>query len=207
MFICADIRYRSQTYQQSRNARYLKEPARFLFSEKDADLGTHIAITRNVAIARSHCLDRTSILDFKAASSRFGHSNVVLDVFMETRFSLLIFLLSKRTSCKSSVKCLINRICGTFDEVKLFWSSDTCKAKIVSPRITSIQYCGRCSVLRGIASVHVGDSISTVEAIQYCGVEFLAFLHFADIANRKLSTIYNFETKIALDFYRNWQLG
>ena len=35
----------------------------------------------------------------------------------------------------------------------------------------------------------VGDSISTVEAIQYCGVEFLIFLHFADIANQKLSAI------------------
>ena len=29
--------------------------------------------------------------------------------------------------------------------------------------VEAIQYCG------GIASVHVGDSISTVEAIQYCG--------------------------------------
>ena len=72
----------------------------------------------------------------------------------------------------------------------------------------TIQYCG------GIASVHVGDSISTVgnststeEAIQYCGVKFLIFLCLADIANQRLSTIYNFEMKIALDFYRNWQLG
>ena len=29
--------------------------------------------------------------------------------------------------------------------------------------VEAIQYC------EGIASVHVGDSISTVEAIQYCG--------------------------------------
>ena len=29
--------------------------------------------------------------------------------------------------------------------------------------VEAIQYCG------AIASVHVGDSISTVEAIQYCG--------------------------------------
>ena len=58
----------------------------------------------------------------------------------------------------------------------------------------------------GIASVLWGDSISTVEAIQYCGVKFLIFLYLADIANQKLSTIYNFETKIALGFYRNWQL-
>ena len=55
-----------------------------------------------------------------------------------------------------------------------------------------------------------GDSISTVgiasvlrEAIQYCGVKFLIFLHLDDIANQKLSAIYNFETKIALDFYCN----
>ena len=48
--------------------------------------------------------------------------------------------------------------------------------KTTSPRITSVQYCGGCSVLRGIASVHVGDSISTcgdsistAEAVQYCG--------------------------------------
>ena len=76
--------------------------------------------------------------------------------------------------------------------------------------VEAIQYtnCG------GIASVHVrdgistvGDSISPAEAIQYCGVKFLIFLHLADIANQKLSTIYNFETKIALDFYRNWQFG
>ena len=70
--------------------------------------------------------------------------------------------------------------------------------------VEAIQYCG------GIASVHVGDSISTVgdsistaEAIQYCGVKFLIFLYLADIANQKLSAIYNFETKIALDFYCN----
>ena len=29
--------------------------------------------------------------------------------------------------------------------------------------VEAVQYCG------GIAAVHVGDSISTVEAIQYCG--------------------------------------
>ena len=54
---------------------------------------------------------------------------------------------------------------------------------LCSPRITSVQYCGGCSILWGIASVHVGDSISTVgnsistvgdsistaEAVQYCG--------------------------------------
>ena len=49
----------------------------------------------------------------------------------------------------------------------------------------------------------VGDSISTVEAIQYCRVKFLIFLYLADIANQKLSAIYNFEMKIALDFYCN----
>ena len=49
----------------------------------------------------------------------------------------------------------------------------------------------------------MGDSISTVEAIQYCGVEVLIFLYLADIVNQKLSAIYNFETKIALDFYCN----
>ena len=45
-----------------------------------------------------------------------------------------------------------------------------------SPRITSVQYCGGCSVLWGIALVlwgialvHVGDSISTADAVQYCG--------------------------------------
>ena len=53
----------------------------------------------------------------------------------------------------------------------------------------------------------VGDSISTAETIHYCGVEFLIFLHFADIVNKNFSVIYNFETKIALDFYHNWQLG
>ena len=72
--------------------------------------------------------------------------------------------------------------------------------------VEAIQYCG------GIASVHVGryhqsvlwgDSISTAEAIRYCGVKFLIFLYLVDIANQKLSAIYNFETKIALDFYRN----
>ena len=58
-----------------------------------------------------------------------------------------------------------------------------------------------------ISSVLWGDSISTVEAIQYCRVKFLIFLYLADIANQKLSTIYNFETKIALDFYRNCKLA
>ena len=63
--------------------------------------------------------------------------------------------------------------------------------------VEAIQYCGR------IASVLLGDSISTAEAIQYCGVKFLIFLYLADIVNQKLSAIYNFETKIVLDFYRN----
>ena len=63
--------------------------------------------------------------------------------------------------------------------------------------VEAIQYCG------GIASVHVGDSISTVEAIQYCRVKFLIFLYLADIANQKLSAIYNFEMKIVLGFYCN----
>ena len=40
---------------------------------------------------------------------------------------------------------------------------------LASPHITSVQYCGGCSVLWGIASVHVGDSISAVEAVQYSG--------------------------------------
>ena len=43
------------------------------------------------------------------------------------------------------------------------------------------------------------DSISTVEAIQYCGVKILTFLYLADIMNQKLSGIYNLETKIALN--------
>ena len=49
----------------------------------------------------------------------------------------------------------------------------------------------------------VGDSISTAEAIQYCGVKFLIFLYLVDIANQKLSAIYNFKPKIALDLYCN----
>ena len=49
----------------------------------------------------------------------------------------------------------------------------------------------------GITSVLWGDSISTAEVIQYCGVKFLIFLYLADIANQKLSAIYNFEMKIA----------
>ena len=52
----------------------------------------------------------------------------------------------------------------------------------------------------GIASVLWGNSISTAQAIQYCGVKFLIFLYLVDIANQKLSAIYNFETKIALIF-------
>ena len=55
----------------------------------------------------------------------------------------------------------------------------------------------------GIASVLGGDSISTAEAIQYCEVKFLICLYLADFANQKLSAIYNFQTKIALDFYRS----
>ena len=36
--------------------------------------------------------------------------------------------------------------------------------------VEAIQYCrGIAAVLLGIPSVHVGDSISTVEAVQYCG--------------------------------------
>ena len=74
----------------------------------------------------------------------------------------------------------------------------------------AIQYC------EGIASVHVGDGISTVgDRISTLGIasvlrrlfstvelNFLIFLYLADITNQKLSAIYNFETKIVLDFYR-----
>ena len=68
----------------------------------------------------------------------------------------------------------------------------------------AIQYCGGiASVLVGDSISTVGDSISTAEAIQHCGVKFSIFLYLADIANKKLSAIYNFETKIALDFYCN----
>ena len=64
----------------------------------------------------SSYLERSSTLDFKdAATPRFDHSNVVFDLFMETRFSHLIASLSKRTACQSSVNAyLINRICGIF---------------------------------------------------------------------------------------------
>ena len=52
----------------------------------------------------------------------------------------------------------------------LLWrdSFSTCEDSIST--VEAIQYCGGiAAVLRGIASVHVGDSISTVEAVQYCG--------------------------------------
>ena len=54
----------------------------------------------------------------------------------------------------------------------------------------AIQYCG------GIASVHVGDSISTVG-------DSISTVEAIQLANQKLSAIYNFETKIVLDFYCN----
>ena len=58
------------------------------------------------------------------------------------------------------------------ETVKVGMSSDWSEWQsivILSPHITSVQYCGGCSALWGIASVHVGDSISTVESVQYCG--------------------------------------
>ena len=66
--------------------------------------------------------------------------------------------------------------------------------------VEAIQYCG------GLHQYMWGIVISTAEAIQYCGVKFSIFLYLADIVNQKLSAFYNFETKIALDFYRNLQL-
>ena len=48
----------------------------------------------------------------------------------------------------------------------------------------------------------VGDSISTV-GDSISTVEFLIFLYLVDVVNQKLSAIYHFETKIALDFYCN----
>ena len=99
--------------------------------------------------------------------------------------------------------------------VTLFLRDVWPKSDAKSPHITSVQYCGGCSVLQGIASVLWRDSISTCGGYhqycgglhQYCGVKFLIFIHLADKGNKKLSTIYNFETKLALEFYRNWQLG
>ena len=50
---------------------------------------------RNVSISRSHYPERASALDFKDTSApRFGHSDVVFDLFLETRFLHLIALLS-----------------------------------------------------------------------------------------------------------------
>ena len=50
---------------------------------------------RNLSISRSHYPERASALDFKDTSApRFGHSDVVFDIFLETRFLHLIALLS-----------------------------------------------------------------------------------------------------------------
>ena len=47
------------------------------------------------SFARSHYLERASALEFKdAAAPRSGHSDVVLDLFIETQFLHLIALLS-----------------------------------------------------------------------------------------------------------------
>ena len=46
-------------------------------------------------MSRSHYPERASSLDFKDADTpRFGQSNIVLDLFIETHFSHLITLLS-----------------------------------------------------------------------------------------------------------------
>ena len=48
--------------------------------------------------------ERASVLDFKDATiPRFGHSNVVFDLFIETRFSHLITLLFNFSYCMSKV--------------------------------------------------------------------------------------------------------
>ena len=45
-------------------------------------------------VIRSHYKERASALDFKdAATLRFGHSNIVFDLLLETSFSHLITLL------------------------------------------------------------------------------------------------------------------
>ena len=50
---------------------------------------------RNLRISRSHYSERASALDFKDTSAaRFGHSDVVFDLFLETCFLHLIALLS-----------------------------------------------------------------------------------------------------------------
>ena len=50
--------------------------------------------------ARSHYLERASVLDFKdAATLRFGHRDVVFDLFTETHFLHLITLLSNFQNC------------------------------------------------------------------------------------------------------------
>ena len=86
----------------------------------------------------------------------------------------------------------VNQRCPLF-EVSVNWRFDCAKSQRFgavgsrsqeAPLITSVQYCGGCSALwgdsistcGGITSVlwknsisTVGDSISTVEAFQYCG--------------------------------------
>ena len=41
--------------------------------------------------------------------------------------------------------------------------------RIGTPHITSVQYCGGCSILWGDSFSTVGDNFSTVEVIQYSG--------------------------------------
>ena len=49
---------------------------------------------RTLSISRSHYPERASALDFKDISApRFGHSNVVFDLFLETCFLHLIALI------------------------------------------------------------------------------------------------------------------
>ena len=69
--------------------------------------------------------------------------------------------------------------CQLKGQAFIYWKNCVDSVIVSTPRITSVQYCGGCSLLRGIssvlwgiASVHLGDSISTAEAIQYCGVDF-----------------------------------
>ena len=59
----------------------------------------------------------------------------------------------------------------------------------MNTRMMSVQYCGGCSVLWGVASVHVGDSISTAEAVQYCGGIASVLWGIASVLQRLFSTV------------------
>ena len=106
----------------------------------------------------------------QSLSESYFISNLSLAWTTEIQFFHDIFI-SLRIYLKFDAETQIWMLISIFDLKRVFGmiSDSLAQKPIFSPRTATVQYCGGCSVLRGDSISTCGDSISTAEAVQYCG--------------------------------------